>query len=110
VRIFLVVSTIMLFIGGHASAAPFLVTDPVDPNADQCVYKVGTSAEQVFPVTTDPALGRICKVDLANAVVGTNSITLKVRNSLWGKDSDPVPFGFTRPATVAVPANTRIVP
>jgi hypothetical protein len=92
-----------------AHAAPYLVTDPVDDNADACVYQVGTAAPQIFPVVTEQGK-RLCKIDLANAAEGTNNITLRVRNTLWGKESASVPFSFTRPATVSAPANMRLVP
>jgi hypothetical protein len=101
---------LLMLVSPSVLAAPFLITDPVDANADRCVYTVKGGTPQEFPVTVDPTLGRICKVDLASAPTGTNDITLAVKSSVWGTASANVPFAFTRPATVTAPANTRIVP
>jgi hypothetical protein len=105
----LAVTGLLLGLALPAAASPFLVTDPVDANADQCVYQVKGGAVQTFPVVVE-AGQRICKVNLAAASVGVNDITLKVRNSLWGTESPAVPFVFTRPGSLPVPANTRIAP
>jgi hypothetical protein len=90
-------------------AAPFLITDAIDPNADQCVYQVGSGAPQVFPPVTENGQ-RLCKIDLASAPSGPSSITVRVRNSLWGVESAAAPFAFTKPTSLAAPANTRLVP
>jgi hypothetical protein len=105
----LAIAGLLLGLALPAAASPFLVTDPVDANADQCVYQVKGGPVQSFPVLLE-AGQRICKINLSSAAVGVNDITLRVRNNLWGTESPAVPFVFTRPGSLPVPANTRIAP
>lgn len=105
----LIACALAIFLPNLALAAPFLVTDPVDANADRCVYTVKGGTPQEFPVVVE-AGQRICKIDLAGAAVGTNDITLAVKSSLWGTVSTAVPFAFSRPSNLPAPANSRLVP
>lgn len=93
-----------------AYAAPFLVTDPVDANADRCVLTMKGAAPQELPVITE-AGQRICKVDVGPIfAVGPNDLTLSVKNALWGVASTAVPFAASKPGTVQPPSNIRLVP
>lgn len=89
-------------------AAPFLVTDPIDPNADVCVVTINGVTQTVPPVVEGGQ--KICKVDLAGAQGGQNDVSLKVRNNLWGVESAAAPFAFTKPASIAAPSTIRLVP
>jgi hypothetical protein len=108
---------VLLFASFPVFAAPFLVADVPDLNADTCVYTTNAGAVVASPVVVDAVIGlpvnsnRICKVDLVASPLGTNNIKLRLRtgSGLWG-DSADVPFSFVRPASTSTPAGMRLVP
>ena len=77
---------------GHA--APFLVADVPDANADICVYTPASGAVVTGPVVVDAVLGllangnRICNFDIASSAIGTNNVKLRLRagSGLWVTD------------------------
>lgn len=99
-----------------AHGAPFAVGDVCDTKADRCVWD-GLGGPLVNNVVVDTARGsptcgnRICMRDVGAAVVGSNSVSLAVRDSssVWG-DSTSVPFSFVRPASPTAPAGLRVAP
>ena len=99
-----------------AHSAPFVVADVPTTTADKCVWD-GLGGPLVNSVVVDTVRGnptygnRICMRDVGAAVVGSNSVTLALRDStsLWG-DSTSVPFSFVRPTQTPAPSGTRLAP
>lgn len=97
------------------AAGPYCVSDVPDLRADTCVWDGTGFGPLVNPVMVDivrgvPANGnRICLRDCGIALVGTNNITLSLRDStnVWG-DSVVVPFSFVRSAPPGAPTGMRV--
>ena len=104
---------LLLFMAAPAFAAPFIVSDP-DPTgaADKCVYQEGAAAAVETPVAVvPPQLTGGCKIDAAGFTVGSHSIQVWFKSTLWGVTSGKAPFVFQRPsATATGPANLRLEP
>lgn len=108
---------IALFLAASAAqaAGPYCVSDVPDPRADTCVWDGTGFGALVNPVVVDtvrgvPANGnRVCLRDCGTALVGTNNITLSLRDStnVWG-DSVIVPFSFVRSAPPGAPTGMRV--
>ena len=96
--------------------APFVIGDVCDTKADRCVWD-GLGGPLVNNVVVDTSRGnptcgnRICMRDVGTAVVGSNNVTLAVRDStsVWG-DSTSVPFSFVRPTLPTAPSALRVGP
>lgn len=107
----------LLFAANTYAAGPFVVGDVQDLKANKCVWDGTGFGPLVNDVVVDvvrgnPANGnRICIRDVSGALIGTNNITLAVRDSagLWG-DSAAVPFSFVRPASISSPTGMRLAP
>lgn len=99
---------------GHA-AGPYVVGDVPDTKADKCVWGGTGFGPLVNDVVVDAVRGtlayanRVCLRDVSGALVGTNSLTLTLRDStsLWG-DSAAVPFSFARPASTSSATGMRL--
>ena len=99
-----------------ASAAPFVVSDPVDPRGTQCKLWVSGVVAGTVPVFDQGDGTKICKFDLANAAPGTYTVTA----SLIGVDSvlgmvesaQSLPLTFTLPLPVlpTAPTGLKVVP
>lgn len=95
-------------------SAPFVIGD-VSAEADKCVWGGTGFGPLVNDVVVDNVNGnasfgfRVCKRDVVGALIGTNNITLAVRDNegVWG-DSETVPFSFVRPDLK--PSGIRLVP
>ena len=96
----------MVLMAGSVFAAPFLVCDP----------QTGVTSYQLtgpswVPATAPAQPDGSIKLDVATAVIGVNSLTVKACNvdPIWGVTcSDAVPFVFTRPASSSSPVNMRL--
>jgi len=105
-----VLSVLMILVATTVFASPFLVCDP---QAGVQTYQLtGPSWVVTTPISAQ-ADGSI-RYDVASAVVGTNSLTVRACKSdpIWGAVcSTPVPFSFVRPAaTLSVPSGLGLVP
>lgn len=104
-----IVVVLMLLGSMDARAAPFVVSDPVDANADTCVHKLDGAVD----AETELGQDRGCKIDLAGVAPGQHQIQVKVRSKtnpgVWA-DSAYVPFSFVLRGTLADPLNIRLAP
>lgn len=91
---------VILLFASSANAAPFMVCDP---QAGVETYKLTGPAW--VPASVPAAADGSIKMDVAQSIVGTTSLTVKACKGVWC--SDPVPFDFTRPA-VAASVNIRL--
>lgn len=100
---------VLLILVGSAQAAPFIVSDPVDENADTCVHKLDGALDAETGLGAD----RGCRIDLAGVAPGQHHIQVKVRSKanpgVWA-DSAYVPFSFVLQGTLADPVNIRLAP
>lgn len=108
-KIFVLVVMMLLF-SSVCMAAPFLVCDP--PLAGEPIpttYKLtgGAWVPASVPAMTDGTI----KLDLVNAPIGTNSLTVAAcgePSDVWEVCSDAVPFTFTRPSVPKLPKALKL--
>ena len=106
--VFLMVIGTMIFLP-KAHASPYLVCDP--QSGVQTYQLSGPSWVPTTPISAQ-ADGSI-RFDVASAVVGNNSLTVKACKSdpVWGSQcSSATPFSFLRPSAPSVPSGTVLVP
>lgn len=105
----------LLVIPVMATAAPFLVCDP---QAGITTYKLtvtngGVQLAWALPGTVAAQSDGSLRLDIANAPVGTNSLTVAACSidETWGEVcSAAIPFSFTRPQLTApsIPVGLRL--
>ena len=108
-KIFVLVVMMLLF-SSVCMAAPFLVCDP--PLAGEPVpatYQLtgGAWVPASVPAQADGSI----KLDLVNAPIGTNSLTVAAcgePSDVWEVCSDAVPFTFTRPSVPKLPKALKL--
>jgi hypothetical protein len=109
----ILVSVVMLMLFLFASvcmATPFLVCDPPlagDPVVTNYKLTGGSWVPASVPAMADGTI----KLDLVNAPVGTNSMTVKacgVPDDVWEECSESVPFSFTRPPVRKLPKTLKL--
>jgi len=98
-----------------ATAAPFLVSDPLATGVTQCGIYLDAAAKVTSPVGTDASGLPICKYDLASVSVGSHTVkaTAISIDPVWGnqESAQSLPFAFSRPAaSVTAPTNIKLVP
>ena len=97
----------------YASAAPFIVSDPVDSRATHCGWQFNAEARVDVPVALSGA-DKFCKADLAGRAVGTYAVTATAVaiDPIWGRlESEPsAPFDFARPSLPGVPGGLMLAP
>ena len=86
-----------------ATAAPFVVSDPVVVGVTQCGVYVDTNPRVTSAVVADIG-GNICKYDLAGVAAGAHSVTvttITVNDPIWGsqESAKSSPVVFTVPGT-----------
>jgi hypothetical protein len=95
------------------SAAPFVVSDPLDPRATSCGVLLDAAAKVTIPVTTQ-GTDKICKYDISGVSVGAHTIrmTTIANDPVWGsQESVPsAPLSFARPSGVSAPAGLELQP
>ena len=96
-----------------ASAAPFVVSDPLDPRATNCGILMDAAPKVVIPVVAE-AGGNICKFDLAGISNGSHTVkmTAIANDPIWGsqESAESVPLSFVRPAAPSVPGGLELQP
>ena len=96
-----------------AFSAPFLVTDPIDPRATECVLTMKGGQPQTFAPSLSGA-DKICRIDVGPIFApGPNDLTLLVAytDPLYGRlASTAVPFSAVRPGAIPAPSTLRLVP
>lgn len=102
-----------LLVGG-AQAAPFVVSDPVDPATAQCGVLLDAAPKVIITVTVAAGV-KTCKYDLATLASGSHSIrmtAITLNDPVWGsQESAPsVPLAFSKPAVPAPPASLVLSP
>lgn len=100
---------VMIVMTAPAHAAPFVVAQVANAAGDKCAVSFPSTAPAVdFDVVVDPVRGlpangnRVCVIDVASAVDGTNTATLSLKSSLWGVVGAAVPFSFPRPSSASL--------
>lgn len=107
------IGLILALFAAQATAAPFIVSDPLDPRATHCGWVIDSGTKQDVLVGT-AAADKVCKYDLSAVAVGTHTVTATAVaiDPVWGRmeSASSVPFSFTRPAPSGVPTGFRLVP
>jgi hypothetical protein len=96
-----------------ASAAPFVVSDPLDPRATHCGVLLDAAAKVTIPVTAATG-GNICKFDVGGIANGSHTIrmTAIAIDPIWGsqESAESSPLSFVKPAPPATPGLLRLQP
>jgi hypothetical protein len=98
---------VLVFMGGSllAQAAPFVVSDPVDPACTHCGFKTDAGTRTDVAVALD-GTAKICKLDISSLAAGSHTVnaTAVAIDPVWGRResvaSANFPFVVT---TVPVP-------
>jgi hypothetical protein len=95
----------ILAVSLFATAAPFVVSDPVVVGVTQCGVYIDTAPMVSSPVVAAIG-GNICKYDLAGIASGAHWVTMTaitVDNPIWGsrESEKSMPLAFTVPGTLA---------
>lgn len=90
-----------------AQAAPFVVSDPVDPATTQCGVFLNAAPKVTIPVTVTSGV-KTCKYDLATLASGTHSIrmtAITVNDPIWGsqESAQSLPLAFSKPGAPVAP-------
>lgn len=107
-KVFMVLALLMF--SSVCMATPFLVCDPPlagEPKPTNYQLTGGTWVPASVPAMADGTI----KLDLANAPVGTNTMTVKacgVADPVYEVCSDAVPFSFTKPTVPVLPKTLRL--
>ena len=103
----------LLLAATYASAAPFIVSDPLDPRATHCGWKFNAEARTDVPAALS-GTNKICKVDLAGRAPGSYTInaTAVAVDPVWGRMESAPSANFTQavPGTPGAPSGLVIVP
>jgi hypothetical protein len=103
----------LMLAAAYASAAPFIVSDPIDPKATHCGWKFNAEARVDVPVALS-GTDKICKVDLAGRAPGSYTInaTAVAVDPLWGRMESAPSANFTQavPGQLGSPSGLVIVP
>jgi len=99
----LLIST--LLISTVVFAGPFIKTDPTTSEITHYIVTIDGSAATVAAEDLGDGTVRL-HYDLAplNLASGQHDVTVKGTNDFWGLETNPVPFVFNKPATLADPA------
>jgi hypothetical protein len=104
---------VFLMLAANVSAAPFIVSDPLDPRATHCGWKFNAEARVDVPVALS-GTDKICKVDLAGRAPGSYTInaTAVAVDPLWGRMESAPSANFTQavPGQLGSPSGLVIVP
>ena len=98
-----------------AFAAPFVVSDPVDPRGTQCKLWVSGGVVAIVPVFDQGDGTKICKFDLVNAAPGTYTVTASligvdsVLGTVESAQSLPLIFTLPLPAVPVAPVGLKVV-
>jgi len=96
----------------YAGAAPFIVSDPLDPRATHCGWQINGGERVNIPVALDGA-DKICKINMAGRSAGTYIVTATAVDTdpTWGQESEPSdPFTLHVPGPLPSPSGLQVVP
>ena len=103
----------LMLVATYASAAPFIVSDPLDSRATHCGWKFNSEARVDVPVALS-GTNKICKVDLSARAPGSYTInaTAVAVDPLWGRMESAPSVNFTQavPGQPGSPSGLVIVP
>ena len=109
-KILVVVLTLM---SPMALAAPFVVSDPLDPRATHCGVLMDSAPKQVIPVTAE-AGGNICKFDLSGVAEGSHTVrmtSIAMDGAVtWGESVASPPLSFVKQGVPNAPAGLELRP
>ena len=104
---------VLLLCATSTFAAPFIVSDPLDPRATDCGVFLDSAAKVVIPVTPMPA-GNICKFDVGGVSNGSHTIkmTAIANDPVWGsqESDESLPLVFARPGQPTIPGGLKLAP
>src|SRR3990167_1843929 len=104
---------VLTLLSPMALAAPFVVSDPLDPRATHCGILMDAAPKVVIPVVAETG-GNICKFDLAGISNGSHTVraTAIAIDPIWGTEesAESVPLSFVKPALPANPGGLRLLP
>jgi hypothetical protein len=104
---------VLLLCATSAVAAPFIVSDPLDPRATNCGVFLDSAAKAVIPVTS-VATGNICKFDVGGISNGSHTIkmTAIANDPVWGslESAESLPLVFARPGQTTIPGGLKLAP
>lgn len=103
-----------LLISTIATAAPFVVSNPVDPATTHCGVTLNATPKITVPVTVTGTV-KTCQYDLANLASGSHSITMtaiveKTATNTGAESAQSLPLAFSKPAAPAVPGGLALSP
>lgn len=103
-----------VFVHAITAAAPFVVTDPVDPATTHCGVLLNVAPKLIVPVTTAGGV-KNCRYDLATLASGSHTITMtaiveKTANNTGAESAPSSPLAFSKPGVPAVPAGLALSP
>ena len=104
---------VALFLSAAAQAAPYVVSDPLNPRATHCGWKIGDGERTDVLVHTMGA-DKICRIDVGSLPVGSHTVsaTTVAIDPIWGRD-DSVPsanFTFAVPGSLSAPVGLGLRP
>lgn len=114
-------SVVLMLISSLAWGAPFVISNPVAPQATtplQCGIFLDAAPKAVIPATVvaTPA-GTICKFDVAAVPVGQHTITMTVittNDPKYGSQeslqSPPLAFSLPWPTPLVAPGGLQLTP
>lgn len=96
----------LLLVSPAVLAAPFVVSDPLDPAATHCGWSMDAGTRADAPVAMS-GTNKICKLDLAHLSGGSHTVsaTAVALDAVWGR-RESVPsalFTFAVPTIPAAP-------
>ena len=97
-----------------AYAAPFVVSDPVDPATTQCGVFLNAAPKVTVPVTVTAGV-KTCKYDLATLASGTHTVkmtAITINDPVWGsqESAQSAPLAFSRPGVPVAPVGLGLSP
>lgn len=103
----------VLLASATAQAAPFVVSDPLDPSATHCGFKMDAQARTDVPVALS-GTDKICRLDVAGLSVGSHVVnaTTVATDAVWGRRESPASanFTFSVPAVPGAPSGLGLKP
>jgi hypothetical protein len=104
---------VLTLLSTSALAAPFVVSDPLDPTATHCGVLMDAAAKVLIPVTA-AAGWNICKHDLVGISNGSHAVrmTAIANDPVWGSQEsvESSPLSFVKPGQPATPGLLRLQP
>ena len=104
---------VLMLMSTSALAAPFVVSDPLDPRATHCGILMDATAKVVIPVVAE-AGGNICKFDLAGISNGAHTVkaTAIAIDPIWGSQEsvESLPLSFVKPGVPTAPGGLGLQP